>query len=95
MFTEDIYIYVKEGKRTRRSADDSFHPETFDLDLTVEGLSIHMHLTRNDHIKTKVPTLTVQSGSIKSHAVSDNEVIVWLNFKMYFLSNKEKGCRNP
>ncbi|CAG2233331.1 unnamed protein product [Mytilus edulis] len=73
MFTEDIYIYVKEGKRTRRSADDSFHPETFDLDLTVEGLSIHMHLTRNDHIKTKVPTLTVQSGSIKSHAVSDNE----------------------
>ncbi|XP_063412645.1 A disintegrin and metalloproteinase with thrombospondin motifs 20-like [Mytilus trossulus] len=70
---EDIYIHVTEGKRTRRSADDNFHPETFDLDLTVEGLSIHMHLTRNDHIQTKVPTLTVQSGSIKSHAVSDNE----------------------
>ncbi|CAC5383740.1 unnamed protein product [Mytilus coruscus] len=73
MFTEDVYIHVKEGKRTRRSADDSFHPETFDLDLTVDGLSIHMHLTRNDQIKTKVPTLTVRSGAIKSNAVSDNE----------------------
>ncbi|XP_063412650.1 uncharacterized protein LOC134695353 [Mytilus trossulus] len=72
-FKEDIYIHIKEGKRTKRSADDSFHPETFDLDFSMEGLPVYIHLKRNYHIKPNIPTFILESDTITPRDVSDNE----------------------
>ncbi|CAG2229952.1 unnamed protein product [Mytilus edulis] len=72
-FKEDIYIHIKEGKRTKRSADDIFHPETFDFDFSMEGFPVHIHLKRNYHIKPNVPTFILKSDTITPRDVSDNE----------------------
>ncbi|CAC5377811.1 unnamed protein product [Mytilus coruscus] len=62
--TEEIPVEISQGQRTRRSADDSFHPQTYDLDLKVEGSQVHFHLVRNDDIKTNVPTLSLSQGML-------------------------------
>ena len=74
LFLDDVYIRLKEGKRTRRSTEDSFHPLTYDFDLLVAGSKLNVHLTRNDHLSTNVPTLTLKRGSFKSQILHDNEV---------------------
>ncbi|XP_052080095.1 serine-rich adhesin for platelets-like [Mytilus californianus] len=63
-YREEIPVEISQGQRTRRSADDSFHPQTYDLDLKVEGSQVHFHLVRNDDIKTNVPTLSLSQGTL-------------------------------
>ncbi|CAG2242522.1 unnamed protein product [Mytilus edulis] len=61
-YKEEIPVEISQGQRTRRSTDDSFHPQTYDLDLKVEGSQVHFHLERNDDINTNVPTLSLSQG---------------------------------
>ncbi|XP_063411360.1 uncharacterized protein LOC134694285 [Mytilus trossulus] len=61
-YREEISVKLSRGMRTRRSADDSFHPHTYDLDLQVEESQVHFHLVRNDNIRTNVRTITLSQG---------------------------------
>ncbi|XP_052080096.1 uncharacterized protein LOC127718169 [Mytilus californianus] len=61
-YREEIPVKISQGLRTRRSADGSIYPKTYDLDLKVEGSQVHFHLVRNDDIKTNVPTLSLNQG---------------------------------
>ncbi|VDI10080.1 Hypothetical predicted protein [Mytilus galloprovincialis] len=61
---EYINIYITEGGRTKRSTDDTYHPETYNLDLPLSKSHLNLHLTRNDNIRTSVPTLSLKDHSV-------------------------------
>ncbi|CAG2201109.1 unnamed protein product [Mytilus edulis] len=61
---EYINIHITEGGRTKRSTDDTFHPETYDLDVPLSKSHLNLHLTRNDNIRTSVPTLSLKGNSM-------------------------------
>ncbi|CAC5392416.1 unnamed protein product [Mytilus coruscus] len=61
---EYINIHITEGGRTKRSTEDTFHPETYDLDVPLLKSHLNLHLTRNDNIRTSVPTLSLKGNSM-------------------------------
>ncbi|CAG2242521.1 unnamed protein product [Mytilus edulis] len=63
-YREEISVEISQGQRTRRSADNNIHSQTYDLDLKVEGSQVQFHLVRNDDIKTNVPTLSLAQGKL-------------------------------
>jgi len=69
-----INVGVSEGRRTRRSADDSFHPQLYDLDLIVDQSAVNLHLIRNDDIQTNVPTFSLSGGAPVEQVLDDTEV---------------------
>lgn len=77
-FTEEITVEILQGQRTRRSTDDSFHPQTYDLDLYVEGSEVHFHLVRNYDIKTKVPTVSFNKEKLAGVYLKEQKVVFYM-----------------
>ncbi|CAC5377814.1 unnamed protein product [Mytilus coruscus] len=80
-YREEIPVEISQGQRTRRSADTSFHPQTYDLDLKVEGSQVHFHLVRNDDINTNVPTLSLSLGILTDIYLQEQKSIFYQDIK--------------
>ncbi|XP_076088154.1 A disintegrin and metalloproteinase with thrombospondin motifs 7-like [Mytilus galloprovincialis] len=74
VYREEILVEISQGLRTRRSADNSFHPQTYDLALKVERTRIHFHLVRNDNTRTNVPTMTLRQGILTDAILQEEKM---------------------
>lgn len=67
-------VQIHVGGRVKRSVSSNTYPVTFDLDLTLDGSPIHLHLQKNTKIKTNVETLALDKGSFIRKYVNEEEV---------------------
>ncbi|XP_063411672.1 A disintegrin and metalloproteinase with thrombospondin motifs 7-like isoform X1 [Mytilus trossulus] len=74
VYREEILVKISQGLRTRRSADNSFHPQTYDLALKVERTRVHFHLERNDNTRTNVPTMTLRQGILTDTILQEEKM---------------------
>ncbi|OPL33599.1 hypothetical protein AM593_07790, partial [Mytilus galloprovincialis] len=74
VYREEILVEISQGLRTRRSADNSFHPHTYDLALKVERTRVHFHLVRNDNTRTNVPTMTLRQGILTDTILQEEKM---------------------
>lgn len=87
--TEEIPVEISQGQRTRRSAYNSIHSQTYDLDLKVEGSQVQFHLVRNDDIKTNVPTLSLAQGKLTHISLKEQKVdFCFKNWGFHFCCNE-------
>ena len=87
-FIANVNVGVTEGRRTRRSTDNSFHPQSYDLDIQVDGSIVQLHLIRNDELHTSVPTLSLDRGDLTEQVHGDTEVS-FVNCKTVVEKNSE------
>ena len=73
-FTGNIDVKVTHRTRSRRSIDLLGTPISYELDLNVEGADVKIHLTRNKHLVSNVPTLSLQHGLLTKLYLEDQEV---------------------
>lgn len=76
---ELVEVFIKEGGRQRRSANEPVHSETYDLDFSLSGSAVHLHLTKNNHINAFAPLLSLQGGVLKSLDVDDDTVSIYIH----------------